>query len=127
MEAGDPQSNGPQTHASRLGLYFLPAGRLDAFSLVQPLLLEVSDGVEFAGWQPRQPGEKGGNIDDFGGFLKVSLVVGFKEEIRSGAQGAVNTLEIVRGDEAMESVTFFRPRIREEQVDAVGAPGGQEP
>ena len=54
-------------------------------------------------------------------------MVGFKEEIRSRSQGAVNTLEIIRGDEAMKGVAFFRPRIREKQVDAVGAPGGQEP
>ena len=108
-------------------LCFLPARRLNAFSLVEPLLLKVRDRIEFARCQPGQPGEKGRNIKDSGGFLKVGPVVGFKEEIRSRSQGAVYALQIIRGDKAMKGVAFFRPRIREKQVDAVGAPSGQEP
>ena len=39
----------------------------------------------------------------------------------------MDAVEIIRGDETMESVAFFWPWIRKEQVDAAGTSGGQEP
>ena len=105
----------------------MPAGRLDEFSLIQPLLLEVRGGVKLSGVQPREPLEEWGGIDDFGGFRVIIPVIGFEEEGSPGRKDPMNAREVVRMDKTVKSVALFGPGIGEEEMNPGSTTGWQEP